>query len=61
MGKIVLPALYLRPRIINAKKVSDLMELLNYVPPIFHGFYKQIQGGSSDSEEEPPLASGEED
>ena len=35
------------------------MELLNYAPPIFHGLYKQLQGGSPDSEEEPPPASGE--
>ena len=62
MGKIVLPALYTRPRIVNAKKVSDLMELLNYVPPIFHEFYEQLQrGNSSDSEEESSPSSDEED
>ena len=37
------------------------MELLDYVPPIFHGFYQQLQGGNShDSAEEMSPDSDEE-
>lgn len=33
MSRIALPLLYNGPRAINTKKVSDLLELLDFVPP----------------------------
>ena len=61
LGKMVLPPLYTRPRVVNEKKVSDLLELLNYVPPIYHGFYQKLQGGNSDDSEEEQTHDSEED
>ena len=42
MARIALPLLYDRPRAINPKKVSDLLELLDFVPPVHHAFYLQL-------------------
>ena len=55
MGRITLPPLYSAPRPINKKKVDDLLELLNFIPPVYHEFYRQLEtisGTTSDSEEE---------
>ena len=46
MGRITLPLLYDRPRAINPNKVSDLLELLDFVPPIHHLFYRCINRGT---------------
>lgn len=47
MGRVVLPHLYDGPRAINSKKVADLLELLHYIPPVYHGFYRQLDGTTS--------------
>ena len=50
MGRIVLPHLYDGPRPIKKEKVSDLLELLDFIPPVYHGFYRQLRGTNDDSE-----------
>lgn len=52
MGRITLPLLYNRPRAINTKKVSDLLALLDFVPPVHHAFYRQLNQGTADSSSE---------
>lgn len=47
MGRVILPYLYDGPRAVNSKKVSDLLELLDYIPPVYHGFYRQLHGTDS--------------
>ena len=37
---------------VNKKKVYDLMVLLQFVPPIYHDFYKKLQSGDAASESE---------
>jgi hypothetical protein len=43
-----------RPRPIKAAKKMDLMDLLEFVPPIHHAFYQDLlsEGGTEDSEDE---------
>ena len=53
MGRILPKKLYTSPRSIKSAKKKDLMELLDYVPPIYHTFYQDIVGeGTEDSEDE---------
>ena len=61
MGRITLPLLYDRPRAINPNKVSDLLELLDFVPPIHHPFYRCINRGTTDSGSESNSESSDED
>ena len=44
LGKIKLPYLYARSRKFKKAKLDDLMELLSYVPPVHHDFFKQLVG-----------------
>ena len=46
------PQLYPNDRMVNKKKVDDLMVLLQFVPPIYHDFYKKLQSGDAASESE---------
>lgn len=52
MGSVTLPPLYSGPRAINRKKLSDLLELLDYIPPVHHAFYQQLNGTVSDTDSE---------
>ena len=52
LGRILLPKLYSRPREIKPGKKKDLMELLDYVPPVHHAFYHQLVAAADDNEEE---------
>ena len=61
MGRIALPTLYDRPRAINTKKLSDLMELLDFVPPVHHAFYHQLNQGGTESSAEFESHSSDED
>ena len=46
-GRIALPLLHNRPRAINTKKVSDILELLDFVPPVHRALYHQINRGTT--------------
>ena len=61
MGRIELPLLYDRPRVINPKKVSDLLELLSFVPPIHHAFYRTLNRSTTESSSESEPQSSDED
>ena len=52
IGRVSLPPLYSQPRAVDGKKVSDLLELLNYIPPMHHGFYHQLTQRRNDSDAE---------
>ena len=52
MARIALTLLYDRPRAITSKKVSDLLELLDFVPPVHHAFYLQLNQGTTESSSE---------
>ena len=60
LGKIKLPHLYATSRKIKKAKLDDLMELLSYVPPVHHDFFKQLVG-TDDSEVEESESEAEED
>ena len=54
MGNTLLPPLYSSSNPINHKKVSDLLELLTLIPPVYHFFYqslKQTTTASKDNED----------
>jgi len=45
--KVCLTQLYVQPRaVINSKKLSDLKELLQFVPPVHHEFYNTLKSGN---------------
>ena len=46
-GRLVLQPLYTHPRPIKANKLKDLSELLDYIPPIYHEFYTNLQSSST--------------
>ena len=52
MGRIDLPLLRVGPRPISEKKAADLLELLPYIPPIHHAFYRGLNGALADSDAE---------
>ena len=51
-GRLTLPPLYMVPRAINKKKLDDLLELLQFVPPIYHSFYTNLDGSAEESNSE---------
>ena len=53
MGRILPTELHSHPRPIRAAK-NDLMDLLEFVPPVHHAFYQDLLGGggTEDSEDE---------
>jgi hypothetical protein len=54
--------LYDGPRAINSKKVADLLELLDYIPPVYHRFYRQLRGADNrESDSESDTESSNED
>ena len=62
VGKIKLPLLYATPRKIKKAKLKDLIELLVFIPPIFHDFYKQLNGSEdADSETEAEVSESEDE
>ena len=42
MGRIALPLLYGGPRPIDEKKLKNILELLEFVPPVYHEFYEAL-------------------
>ena len=44
MGRVTLQPLSTGPRTIKEAKMDDLLALLAYVPPAYHGFYRSLQG-----------------
>ena len=53
MGQIVPKKLYTSPRSIKSAKKKDLLELLNFVPPIYHSFYQDlVSEGTEDDKDE---------
>lgn len=52
MGKVALPPLYDGLRPIKAAKLCDLLQLLVYVLPIHHSFYRELRGTDSPEESE---------
>ena len=65
IGRASLQHLYAGPRTINKKKLLDLKELLDFIPPVHHSFYQNLdQAGGDDpdeSEEEGDEEEGSED
>ena len=54
-GRIPLERFGATPRPINTKKLQDLRELLDFIPPVHHAFYNDLQSAAdahSESEEE---------
>ena len=52
-GHIVPKKPYMSPRSIKSAKKKDLLELLNFVPPIYHAFYQDlVSEGTEDDEDE---------
>ena len=63
-GRLELQPLYTRPRPIKENKLKDLLELLDYIPPIHQGFYSSLPSSSTarsdtESENESECASDE--
>ena len=55
MGRITIPQSHPGPRSISQKKLDDLKDLLDFIPPIHHSFYQNLHGedeidSESDSE-----------
>lgn len=50
LGRVTLPPLYTASRPINKKKIDDLLELLQFVPPIHHPFHQSLVS-TADSDE----------
>lgn len=46
---LTLPPAYTGARAINKKKMDNLMELLEFVPPVYHSFYTSLNGTADDS------------
>ena len=60
LGRLTLPPLYMVPRAINKKKLDNLLELLQSVPPIYHSFYTSLDSTAEDSNSENDTSSDEE-
>jgi len=56
MGRIALPLLCGGPHPIKEKNLKDILELLEFVPPVYHEFYEALIGtaaaDTSSSEED---------
>ena len=52
ISHIDLPILYEGGRSINKKKLDDIMSLLQFVPPVYHDFYKTLRATDEVSEAE---------
>ena len=50
LANIELPVLYENGRSINVKKLDDIMSLLQFIPPLYHDFYKKLRS-TEDSED----------
>jgi len=50
MDRISLPHLYDGPHQFKDKKLEDLLLLLEYIPPVFHSFYKELSSCDRDDE-----------
>ena len=59
LSRAKLPQLYTHPRSISEKKRADLLELLNYIPPIHHAFYQQLNGDLTDTDDESDASEAE--
>ena len=51
LGRIALPLLWEEPRGVDHKKLSDIMSLLEFVPPIHHDFYKKLEVSGTGEED----------
>lgn len=48
-GRSSIPALHLKrnaPNKINKKKLDDVKSLMQYIPPIYHGYYNGLQSSA---------------
>ena len=59
LGRAKLPQLYTHPRSISQKKRADLLELLDYIPPVHHAFYQQLNGDLPDTDDESDASEAE--
>lgn len=57
---VVQDKLYNGPRVLNNLKKRDMLFLLKYIPPIYHGFFRNIKS-SQDVEDNGPLSEVEEE
>ena len=55
MGQVQIPPLYKGPRCIKEAKLRDLMQLLDYIPPVYHSYHVLAGAEDSDSCEESEL------
>jgi hypothetical protein len=54
LAQIPLPVLYPNMRQLKANKVKDLTDLLQFIPPVHHGFYRQLLEDHTDSDDSQP-------
>ena len=47
LGRTPLPELYPGKRQISVKKLADLKELLQFIPPIHHEFYQSLEDATT--------------
>ena len=59
MGIIKLPLLYAASSKIKKAKLTDLIDLLAFVPPIYNDFYKQLNSSDKVESDEENVASSE--
>ena len=50
LRRIALPLLHTTPRPINEKKMADLLELLQFIPPVHHPFFQNLVGTDAESD-----------
>ena len=61
IGRASLQQLYHGPRSINKKKLDDLIQMLDFIPPVYHGFYQKLNQSIADSDEDDDLDEDQEE
>ena len=52
MGHIVPKKLYMSLRSIKSAKKKEILELLNFIPPIYHAFYQDLVSKGTEDDDE---------
>ena len=50
IGKFQLTRLYDHPRKVSSLKLSDICDLMDYVPPVYQKFYEELDSKESDQD-----------
>ena len=61
ISRASLQHLYAGPRTINKKKLDDLKELLDFIPPVHHSFYQNLEQAGGDDSDKGEEEEGSED